>query len=181
MDLFEYYKNGVSMAEYELLLGENQKLHELHYRKFSPDLEKKQSIIGSGSTRILVITEPWCGDSLAVLPVVKKITEINGNWEIRIVLRDENPDLIDNFLTNGGRAIPVFLFLDGDYSLLFRWGPRPKAAQDIFEHHRELINNGLIEKTEVIKMIRKFYSKDRGNEIQKDILENLAKFNNKQL
>jgi len=178
MNLSEYFKNGVSMKEYELLLGDNQKLHELHYKKFSPDLEIKQNIIGSGSVKILIITEPWCGDSLAVIPVVKKIAEINGKWKIRIVLRDENPGLIDDFLTNGGRAIPIFLFLDEDNSLLFQWGPRPKKAQNIFENHRELIDNGLIEKTEVIKKIRKFYSKNRGDEIQKNILAELTKINN---
>ncbi|MEN8152828.1 MAG: thioredoxin family protein [Acidobacteriota bacterium] len=176
MDLNRYFEKGVSIKEFECLLGDNQKLHELHYRKFSPNPEIVQNIKSLEPARILVITEPWCGDSLAILPVIKKISEINGNWEMKVVLRDENPELIDNFLTNGGRAIPVFLFLKKDNSLLFRWGPRPNAAQDIFENHRELINSREVRKEEVMKKIRRFYSGDRGNEIQKEIVGKLAKF-----
>jgi hypothetical protein len=64
----------------------------------------------------------------------------------------------------------MFLFLDDKYNFLFKWGPRPEAAQNIFEQYREKINNGEIEKPKVILKIRQFYSKDKGQSISKEVL-----------
>lgn len=63
--------------------------------------------------RVLVITEDWCGTSLAYVPFVAKLVEGRPDIELRIFLRDENSDLMDQFLKNGlYRAIPVFAFFD---------------------------------------------------------------------
>ena len=62
---------------------------------------------------VLVITEDWCGAAIASLPFVVKLAEANPRIEMRIFLRDENPDLMDQFLKRGlYRAIPVFAFFD---------------------------------------------------------------------
>ena len=77
----------------------------------------------------LLITESWCGDAAHVMPVINKIAELNENINLRIVLRDENPELMDAFLTNGGRAIPKLIVIDdatGD--VLNTYGPRPSEA-----------------------------------------------------
>ena len=60
----------------------------------------------------LVITESWCGDAAHVVPVINKIAEINPNINYRVVLRDENPQLMDAFLTFGNRAIPKLIIID---------------------------------------------------------------------
>jgi hypothetical protein len=69
---------------------------------------------------------------------------------------------MDQFLTNGVRAIPIFIFLAEDGKFLFRWGPRPIATSKIFEANRLLLKQGKIEKQEIIKKIRAFYAKDKG-------------------
>jgi hypothetical protein len=170
MNLKSYFEKALSCDEYVELLGDNLPLHQLHYKKFKISPAEEQIIKGIEPLHILVITEPWCGDSLAIFPVIRRITEINDNWTLKILRRDENPELMDQFLTHNARAVPIFLFLREDGSLIFRFGPRPQAAQAIFETYREEFKAGKIEKSEVIKKIRNFYGKDRGNAILNDLL-----------
>ena len=171
MNLSKYFDQAIPYNEYLDLLGENQSLHELHYRKYEPESDLVTRIRTLGSIRILVITEPWCSDSLAMLPVLGKLTELAGTGSIKIALRDENPELMGKFLTNGTEAIPKFLFLDENGDLLFTWGPRIKKAQEIYESHRAAIDAGRMEKPEVIKKIRVFYAKNRGQSIAREFLD----------
>src|SRR5690606_32700017 len=60
----------------------------------------------------LVITESWCGDAAHVLPALHKIVELNENLNMKIVLRDDNPELMDAFLTEGSRSIPKVIMVD---------------------------------------------------------------------
>ncbi len=159
--------------QYVNLLGDNLSLHNLHYKNFKLNREDEERIARYSPYDILIITEPWCGDSLALFPLIKKISECNSTWNINILLRDKNLDIIDKFLTNGVRAIPKFIFLNkkGDY--IFDWGPRPVKAQEIFEQFRERINKGEIEKKDVILKIRKYYAKDKGKETSNELLSKI--------
>jgi hypothetical protein len=170
MDLTSYCEKAICYDDYVEKLGDNCALHQLHYKKFAMPAEVEQTLKQMKPLKVLVLTEPWCGDSLAIFPVVRKIAEIN-DWEIKVLLRDENLDLMERFLTRNARAVPIFLFLAPDCTLLFKFGPRPTAAQDIFESHRDAINAGEIEKKEVTKKIRNFYAKDRGKAILEQLLD----------
>jgi hypothetical protein len=165
MDYKAKFNKAMSVAEFYEILSENKKLHDLHYKR--ADVEEALTRLGTRlpHLKIIVLTETWCGDSLAIVPVLLMLLEGIDNVEVRFLLRDENPDLMDLYLTNGSRSIPKIIFLDKDYHPLGHWGPRPKVVQEIFETHRADINAGKIEKTEVIKKIRIFYSKDRGRVI----------------
>jgi hypothetical protein len=170
MDLRAYFEKALTYDEYVKLLEDNLDLHQLHYKKFTISSAEEKIIKGIKPLKIIILTEPWCGDSLAIFPVVSRTAEINGHWEMRILRRDENPELMDQFLTRNARAVPIFLFLNENYSLIFRFGPRPQAAQAIFEAYRQEFKAGKIEKTEVIKKIRNFYAKDRGKAILSELL-----------
>lgn len=174
MNLNDIYNRAMSYDQYVDDLGDYLSLHRLHFKKFSVESEFVSKIQKYKPTKILVITEPWCGDSLAILPIIKKIAEINMHWEIKVLRRDTNMALMENFLTNGTKAIPVFIFLNDQGEMLFKWGPRPKATAQIFESHREQIRQGEIEKQEVIKKIRTYYAKDKG---QSSFLELFEVFN----
>jgi len=174
MTLKEYFEKGFTPKQYEELLGEQLKLHQLHYRRAEISDEAVTALRGLKPRWLLVITEPWCGDSLAVLPVLLKLFDQVGSSEIRIVLRDQNLELMDRYLTRGGRAIPIVIFLDEACEELFHWGPRPVAAQVIFEEQREGIKAGRIDKTEVIKQIRNFYGRDRGRSIIEELCRKLS-------
>ena len=173
MTLKEYFEKGFTPKQYEELLGEQLELHQLHYRRAQISDEAIAAARTLETRRVLVITEPWCGDSLAILPVVLKLFDQVGSSEIRIVLRDRNLELMDRYLTRGGRAIPILILLDETYEELLHWGPRPAAAQAIFEEHREDLNADRIDKTEVIKKIRNFYGRDRGRSIVEELHQKL--------
>jgi hypothetical protein len=170
MNLKTFFDKGLTYDQYISELGEHEALHQLHYKKVKITEEVENRLRSIKPVNILVLTEPWCGDSLAVFPVVRKMAEVHGSWTIRVLLRDQNLELMDQFLTRGGRAVPIFFFLSDDYTLIFKWGPRPVASQQIFEEHRKQIQEGKIEKIEVIKKIRNFYAKDRGKAIIDELL-----------
>lgn len=173
MTLKEYFEKGFTPKQYEELLGEQLELHQLHHRRAEISDEAVAAASTLETRRVLVITEPWCGDSLAILPVVLKLFDRVGSSEIRIVLRDQNLELMDRYLTRGGRAIPIVILLDETYEELFHWGPRPAAAQAIFEDHREELNAGRIDRVKISAKIRNFYGRDRGRSIVEELRRKL--------
>lgn len=85
----------------------------------------------------LVITEAWCGDAAQNIPLLAKLAETHPYIKLRLILRDENLELMDQFLTNGGRAIPILLVLNAKQQVLYKWGPRPQKAQDMVEEYKK--------------------------------------------
>lgn len=80
----------------------------------------------------LVITEGWCGDAAQILPVLNKMALQNEHIDLKFILRDDHLDIMDAFLTNGGRSIPKVLILDGDtLEVTKTWGPRPAEMQEM--------------------------------------------------
>ncbi|HSE94998.1 MAG TPA: thioredoxin family protein, partial [Methylomirabilota bacterium] len=83
---------------------------------------------------VLVLTEDWCGDALSNFPVLAKMVEGAPNVEMRVFLRDQNPDLMDQYLNRGlFRSIPVFVFFDGDMREIARFVERPPAVTEYME------------------------------------------------
>jgi hypothetical protein len=37
--------------------------------------------------------------------------------------------LIENYLTNGGKSIPIVIFLDEDFNEIAHWGPRAQNTE----------------------------------------------------
>lgn len=173
MTLQSVYNNGLTPDAFERLMTEEQRrLHALHARRAEIDEEAIEAVRSSGAELVLVITEPWCGDSLAVFPVVLRLFREAG-CELRVVRRDEHPQLIDAFLTRGGRAIPIVLVLDDSYDVRLRWGPRPEPAQRVVEQHREGMTSGAVERALVYKEIRTFYASDAGRTIVAELVGGL--------
>ena len=113
----------------------------------------------------LVITEGWCGDAAQNIPVIEKIASASSNIETRYVLRDENLELIDRFLTGGARSIPKLIALDAEsLEVLGTWGARPAAAQALFE---EMKTRG-VEKPTIMENLQRWYNADKSVSIQKD-------------
>ena len=169
------FAEGLSVGAYaDLLLEDKRALHRLHEERATVEPAVAARLRDSAVNRGLVITEPWCGDSLAIFPVLAKLFAAAG-LELRVVLRDEHPDLIDRYLTRGGRAIPILIALGEANEPLFRWGPRPAPAQALVEGYREAIAAGQIEKIQVHKKVRAFYAQDGGETILREILDAVAK------
>ena len=111
----------------------------------------------------LTITEGWCGDAAQNIPFIEKIASESGNIQTRYILRDENLELIDRFLTGGARSIPKLIALDADtLEVLWTWGARPAAAHRYF---LEMKGSGL-EKSEISENLQRWYNEDKGRSLQ---------------
>ena len=115
----------------------------------------------------LVLTEGWCGDSAQLLPYIHKMAETNEHIQLKILLRDEHPAIMDTFLTNGSRSIPKLIILDAEtLEVLGEWGPRPSTAQTTFLAEKNDPAIGL----EVANLnLHKWYAKDKGAAAQLEI------------
>ena len=114
----------------------------------------------------LIITEDWCGDSAQNVPYIFQMTKLNNNIDFKIIYRDENLDIIDKYLTNGGRAIPKIIGFDEEGNELFQWGPRPEAARLLVKEWKErgLAYNEFNEKLHL------WYAKDKGKTVEAEFL-----------
>lgn len=128
----------------------------------------------------LVLTEAWCGDAAQILPVLQHMVEVTPNVEMKLILRDENPEIMDAFLTGGSRSIPVVIFLDSTtLEVLGSWGPRPELLQKIVMDHKEIrLKEPDTKKrkemyNELNIILQKWYNSDKGVSTQKELLESL--------
>ncbi|MGD0438828.1 MAG: thioredoxin family protein, partial [Bryobacteraceae bacterium] len=89
----------------------------------------KAAAAPQGPAKILALGEAWCGDVYRELPTVVHIAEAAG-MSLRVFLRDENPDIMDEFLSNNGkaRAIPVFVFYTADMQYVTHFTERSATA-----------------------------------------------------
>lgn len=115
----------------------------------------------------LVITEGWCGDSAQILPFVNKMAELNPLITLKVILRNEYPEVMDVFLTDGkSRSIPKVIILDTEtLEVLGDWGPRPH------ETHRRYLEermNPEIGGKEAAKNLHVWYARDKGITSQKE-------------
>lgn len=133
--------------------------------------EELQNIIANIHTtqNWILITEPWCGDAANSVPIIEKIAALNPNINLTIQLRDSNSE-IDDYLTNGGKAIPKLIVRDNFGNDLFTWGPRPKGAQELFIHQKQLD----IPQDEKYMNLLRWYIKDNAESIQKELGELLT-------
>lgn len=83
----------------------------------------------------VLITESWCGDGAMTGALVAAMAEESG-IPLEVVLRDGPSGLMDDFLTRGGRSIPIWILADSGGSVLGYWGPRPEPLQAIVDAHR---------------------------------------------
>lgn len=153
-EFLEYYKLGM------------QRMHRM-MKTYTPDAAQLHELKGkSFSGKILIISEQWCGDASAIVPVIHKFFENN---EMRITYRDQEPSLINDYLTNGkSKSIPIVLFLDKDYKVIAHWGPRPKFGRDLYLKHKA--NPKEYNEDEFHNDMQVYYAKNKGIDIVSEVL-----------
>ncbi|HJY11134.1 MAG TPA: thioredoxin family protein [Flavobacterium sp.] len=118
----------------------------------------------------LVISEGWCGDAAQILPIIDKMANAsNKKVDLRIVLRDENEELMSHYLTNGGRAIPKVIVICKEAGIVRAdWGPRPKGATELMANYKKEF--GVID--EKIKTdLQLWYLADKGISVQEELVQ----------
>ena len=117
-------------------------------------------------TKMLVLNEFWCGDGAQILPVHEAMVRASeGRLEVRVLMRDDNLEIMDLFLTNGGRAIPKTVLLDEDFQVLGTWGPRPSEAMALV---KRIKSDPAIAHT-YSQEVHKWYTQDKQQNIQAEL------------
>ncbi len=160
------FETAGSFAEFAERAEKNASLWRDTYRLARVPADAAERLAGAaGHWHLLVILEDWCGDAVNSVPVLARLTELVPNADLRVVGRDANPDLMDLFLTNGKRSVPLVIVLDENYVERGRWGPRPSELQQWVE--REGMQ---IEPTERYRHIRMWYARDRGRTTVEEVV-----------
>jgi len=120
-------------------------------------------------TTWLVLTESWCGDAAHLMPVMNKLAALNDNIDFKVVLRDENEALMNQFLTNGGKSIPKLIMIDdASKTVLNTFGPRPSKATQLVNEYKS--KHGALT-PEFKEELQHWYNKDKGQTAIQDLLE----------
>ncbi len=133
---------------------------------------------------MLALTEAWCGDASQIIPVLEKIAQADKKLELRLIYRDQHPDIMDAFLTAGSRSIPKVIFVDPlTTDVLGTWGPRPSEVQAMFMDFKSM-EASLPEDERVqfhqkaIESLHSWYAHDKGNRIQIEFMVALGQADN---
>ena len=136
--------------------------------KFSDEALEKIDAIKTKTTWI-VLSESWCGDASPALPVMHKITELNPSISLKILLRDENLDLMNQFLTNSTMSIPKLIAVDNNTNKVTAdWGPRSTNATQLVKDYKK--EHGELS-PEFKQDLQVWYNKDKGQSILEDLLK----------
>jgi hypothetical protein len=164
--LRERFYEGRTFAELLARPKDNAALWDALYKKasISPEIAIRLRNL-RGQWHFLVLNEDWCGDSVNILPYVACLADSHPGIELRILGRDDNPDLMDAHLTGKSKSIPVVIVYDEDFNEVGSWGPRPRELQ------KWVVTEGLaIPKPDRYRHIRTWYARDRGATIASEIL-----------
>lgn len=113
----------------------------------------------------IVITEPWCGDAAHIVPFLQMMADLNDKISINFELRDAEPNRINDYLTNGGKAIPKLIIQDNQGEEIANWGPRPAECQKLYEQLKA--ENAPMGDLKIA--LQDWYNKDNGQELMKEI------------
>ncbi len=158
-------KNDEFQEYYELGLNRTVRTVKT-YKVDAEQIEKFKSKTFNG--KILIISEPWCGDASATVPAVSKFFEAAG-IDVRIFLRDSDSTLIDQFQTNGTQSIPKVIIINDDFSVVADWGPRPQYGNDLLKKFKE--NEETYPREEFYNDLQVYYAKNRGKDAIEEIIE----------
>jgi len=155
-----------SLANYSKLTYARIKRNDKTVKINADSIEKVKTI--SKPITWVVLTESWCGDAGQTLPVINKVAELNPNIDLKILLRDDNDELMNEFLTNGGKAIPKLIAYDSESKKVINtWGPRPSEATKLVNDYKEA--HGKLT-PEFKQDLQVWYNKDKGQNTVEDLL-----------
>lgn len=189
--LKEGLANSMSYDEYRLLMGELVATHSATGQDKSEDMvgytilneqrmkrwdktikvsaEDQDKISAfNGDVTWLLLTESWCGDAAHVVPVINKVAQLNDKINLRVVLRDDNDVLMQQFLTNGGKSIPKLIMIDNaSNEVISTFGPRPDTATAMVADYKA--EHGMLT-IEFKESLQQWYNKDKGQSTIADLI-----------
>jgi Thioredoxin len=162
----ERFQAAPTFDEYLESVEKNEELwHGVYDRVRLPEELVADARAVPGGWHLVALSEDWCGDAVNTLPVIARLADEAG-WDLRVLARDENLDLMDAHLTNGrSRAVPIVIVYDNDFNEVGWWGPRPGEIQSW------VMDEGLsLPSPERYKVVRRWYAKDRGKTTIRELI-----------
>lgn len=188
MTLPEYFQKGIRYADYMAAFaqavtgkrtsGPIQTEEMAHYTELNlartkrifkhTEPEAALTAAAAGLTKTVhgvCLTEFWCGDAAQNLPLIERLAEDTGKLEIRYLFRDDNTELMDRYLTNGGRSIPKYILFDAATGEeLASWGPRPDESQRLMID----LKARNLPKEEIMEALQRWYNDDKTRSLQRE-------------
>jgi hypothetical protein len=187
----EYFDNGISYAEYKEQMADDlatnsdikikeyislnqHRMHRVEKTFAISDTLTQEVHNLKNKTYWLVLTEHWCGDASQILPALHKIESVSeGKIEMKLVYRDQNLPLMDQYLTNNGRSIPKLIQLDSNFNVTGVWGPRPAFAQKLVSD----LKSNPATAANYANQLHLWYAKDKQKSLEIEISELLLQSN----
>lgn len=190
MSFKEYYQLNEELAKNGGTTGNDKSESLINYTKLNfsrmkrilkttPIAEEVTDTAGYLTEKLtwVILAETWCGDAAQNLPIFAKFTEVIPNITVRILLRDENEDVMNQYLTNGGKSIPKLICIDENFNELGTWGPRPKFLQDWLYKEKA---NPTMDMNKLKEQFQVWYTKDKGQTLQHEMVLAMKKWLNKE-
>jgi len=137
MGLNKWFEKGLLPEEYKNQLTDHKENFFTIDRNFQlPEDEEFFSTLKAKNLRAIVLAEVWCGHCMLNIPIFLKIAE-KADMPVRFLNRDENLELMDQYLTNGNRVIPIFIFIDEEGNEVTTWGPMAETTRKFVAPLRE--------------------------------------------
>ncbi len=173
--LERYWGKGIPWDRYfRAEIREHRELWEGVYRNTEiPEWALERLACIGREWRLLILAEDWCGDASNLVPIFARLGERAPEIEVRILKRNENPELMDRYLTHGSRSIPLVIVVDERGEPRGRWGPRPSELQEYVTREKQ---SGSLPASEIYKEVRRWYARDRGETTLREFLELLEAF-----
>lgn len=178
----EYYDQVNTFVSEGKTSGENQTEDLIEFTRVNQRRMKKWKKIYKSSSDWLkavqdlnrkeewiLLTESWCGDAAQNISQINNMVEATDKLELKILYRDDNLELMDQFLTNGGRAIPKLIRLDAETKeVIGSWGPRVKNAQNIVIEGKK---NG----SNYAEELHSWYAKNKSIDLENEFIDLIKK------
>ena len=190
IDYSTYCNQVFALADNEKTSGSDQSNDRIEATKLNTQrikrIEKHTELlpeIKAGLSKInnkwlwIIITESWCGDGAQNISIINKMVDAMPNVTLQLIFRDENIDVINEYLTNGNKSIPKLVCIDNQYfKEIGTWGPRPVAIQEkvnVLKKEQPSISH-----YELVKNIHLWYAKDKGESLQKELFTLIKQWSN---
>src|SRR5438552_7059872 len=123
------FATGLSWKDYMAQMGDTKARTEENYQKSALTEDERKFFGGVKNVKyVMMLAENWCGDVHRNSPLIAHVADAIPGAELRVFLRDQEPDLRDTFLNNGYQSIPVVVFFDQSWNEIGRWIERAHAA-----------------------------------------------------
>ena len=126
----ERFSEGMTYDEYKAQMTRNKEKFEENERTVELAAGDVEAIRKGPKTNVLVLTEDWCGDALANVPILGRLAKETGRFDLRVFLRDQNDDLMSQYMNGEYKSIPVFAFFDESFREIGRWIERPASVTE---------------------------------------------------